>query len=959
MKWDLRLFGQMELRTPDGRVFATKSHRLLVLIAYLGLQPDLRAKRKVLAQNLFDPMEMPTSPNMALLLTRATAALSKMAPTLLLDITVASVGFYESNVVVDVADFYAAVRAARREPVTAVSSAYWRQALQVARAVPLAGLDHPLLLPEVKRLSEVVLESMVGLVQGPIGDLDADLVLSRIREFALDEDLASPTVERLMRVYAALGFKRELISTFTQFENHMDDEFGDPVPKALADLFESLLKRLDDREVMAIGATGPPVITFGRESLLADLEREVSLIQRPWRLLTVTGLSGIGKTHILKELVERLRSSASVAYFDLEFVTVDAMKKSLRERPAEVILVDHVDSTHAPIVADLVGLDSSCQVIAASHTRLGLAGEQLLPIGSLPVGTKVKPGPAVELLHHSMRQVRGGLEPASNAELVDLAERCEGVPLALEVAGRLAGTIGAEATAQALSQHVARNGTNLDAPRSSLAKAIASSYEHLDELTKRLVRSMVRMNHRVHVGHVLTCTATETSQLEEAVLSGLVVAEVSSPYAYLRPSARETISDLEREATDKDWTTFCEQSVAWFKRRSQDVPLDWGLSDSLPLVMQLATTLAEAGNGRECCELIASVRPWIGSAKLSTESLALIEPLLLAPGPGEELVWGEAVAALGAAYFHASEFARMQSFLERALLSTRFPEVAPDLKVQIKMQLGLAKRALGDLDSAVKCYREAIATRDGSVTDATIVKCYYNLGTVLEHQERLADSLSAHEAASSFFGEDTDPRVESLVNTAIGRLRYRLGGDLESASFILEATIAHANQRQDYRSMGETLQNLGLISYERGLFLRAVLAESMGSLLLLSFGHTSHFLDLARSSFVTLCASLLELGEENRALSARTMIDLLGDGELYPPNKVIFERISEQTYKSAALRFRTASEAEVKSVLLDCFQFSAQRCAELGECQDLLRIATSTDRLPELDDPVIERATDA
>jgi tetratricopeptide (TPR) repeat protein len=359
----------------------------------------------------------------------------------------------------------------------------------------------------------------------------------------------------------------------------------------------------------------------------------------------------------------------------------------------------------------------------------------------------------------------------------------------------------------------------------------------------------------------------------------------------------------------------------------------------------MATELVCDGEHAAAIDLLAAVRPWIGSTKLPLSLLGPVSTLLMQDSCSTCERWGEAVATLGAAYFHASEFDKMLCLLKAATSSEGFNTLDTDLRIQLQMQYGLAKRALGDLDEAARTYKAAIKSKDSTVSNGTIVKCYYNLGTIYEHQERLEESLAAHEAAADHFGQDTDPRVENLVNTAIGRLRYRLGGDLVSACFILEATLAHARERQDYRSMGETLQNLGLVAYERGLYLRSALAESIGSMFLLDFGYTTHFRDLAKSSFVTLCACMLELEAAGLAATARTLIDRLGDADLYPPNKVIFEKVMAKTYRQPSLRFRMAHEGEVREFLRRSCLWAANRSLDARENLDLIVLIEGSDRL--------------
>lgn len=956
MKWKVQVFGQLEVSSPSGLRLRTRSNKFLVLLAYLALSSDRKAPRKAVAEGLFDPTEVDSLANLSLLLTRGQASLSSIDPLPLIEATHSHVGLDSNNVATDVSEFEVLVRRARQEASPAAAAISWREALNVARGMPGLGLDHPLLIRSIDHIREQVLEALVGFVQGPLGEQDADFVLEKVHAFDLESVSSSLAVERLMRVYAALGFKKELIALFTQFETSLDYEFGESVSTRLTKLFEQLLRQIDE-PVARLGSVPPkPVATFGRSKLIDDLGQRILGGGNATRLVTLMGLSGIGKSHVLRELYFEVNKQVSCAFFDLELVPVEAIRKCVREAKPDVVFVDHIQNQPHDFVTHLLSLDGHVILVCASQARLGGADEFLVPVGPLEGGSVSMPGAAVQLLKHSIELVHG----ESSVEhdkwdgnlLVALATKCEGIPLAIEIAGRLAASIGLEATNSALAESLSAlsNGRDATSRRRSLAGALESSYRHLGRDARRLLQMTCNAHFPVHIGHLLACSGCLPVDLEEAIFSGLVVRDGGRPFVKVRAATRSMIASVDAEEGALAWAEFCLLSSSWFTAQSKKIPVDLSISDSLPLVAQMVSELISRKQPDPALELLASVRPWIGSAKLPLDLVGTATEQLLNDRAPTAPSWGEAVATLGASYFHASEFRSMLMLLEDAVSKQNFGALDSDLRVQLQMQRGLATRALGDLESAARIYRSAIALADKSVLEGTLVKCYYNLGTIYEHTERLQEALAAHEAAADHFGEDTDPRVENLVNTAIGRLRYRLGGDLASASFILEATLAHAKERQDFRSMGETLQNLGLIAYERGLFCRAALAESIGSLFLIQFGYNTHFRDLAKSSFVTLCASLLELGATELAGTARTLIDRLGEAELYPPNKVIFERVMAQTYRQPALKFRLAQEAEVVTFLRRTCQWLHARSAANGENPDLLSLLLGTDWFDDVDE---------
>jgi tetratricopeptide (TPR) repeat protein len=339
----------------------------------------------------------------------------------------------------------------------------------------------------------------------------------------------------------------------------------------------------------------------------------------------------------------------------------------------------------------------------------------------------------------------------------------------------------------------------------------------------------------------------------------------------------------------------------------------------------------------EAMWLFAAIRPWLGSWSVAASQVEQIDELLMGTEVEGDSVWASAILALSATYCHAGAFKRMSETAAYALAVAATATLATDTLCQMHMQFGIAMRALDRFEEAIEAYQRAIPLADPLSGDATLVKCYYNLGALLETQERLPEALIAQESAADHFSETTDPRVESLVSTCIGRLRYRLGHDLASAGLILEATLAHARERQDKRAVGEILQNLGLIYWERKLYARAALVETAGTSLLLDFGYTGEFRRLAKSSFVTLCASLFELGYDELAQATRTLIDRLGPAELYTPNQVLFDQLTVRTYAHpAGLKFGLATEREVRSHLNRCLEQLEAEGSTNQESADIL-----------------------
>lgn len=927
MKWKASVFGPFRLDGPDGRPFHTKSKRLQAMLAFLASLPSQCTNRSFLAEALFDLDDVPGRPNMALLLTRGLASLAEHSGVTLLVVNGQDVSLRSSHLESDFSKFESSVRRARSEKDPLAAGILWRKALEIADRRPLSDVDHSLLVPARERIGDTVLEALTGLACGPLGVQSAGLILDRLKEFELERFGDALRTEQLMRIYAALGKKEEILRAFSAYETHLDYECGERAPVALAALLDSLLAAMDQPKAPGWGVP-PNQPTFGRTEELRALTLALGEAGPDERLTTLTGQCGIGKSHLLRALYWQLVPGIPTLYFDLETQPIEIVGKLLNDRPSQVVLIDHVEASHRLQISRLLSDHPETRFGCASHSRLDLAGESLMTLGALEWGRGSQPGPAIELLERNLRLVhdaarRQAVQGDPDPQLFELASLCDGIPLALEIAGRLSGSIGLKATIGSLRRNVdALTSSRRDSSRrTSLRNAIATSCGNLSAEAQRLVAFLARLGAPCHVDHLLACANAMPCDLEEGILSGLVVRDAGSPYVrVLRSTAAALDESSESEALALQMAEFRDRSTQWFVARAAEPRLDLGIADSLPLALTMVDQWIEAGRFVEAIALFASLRPWIGSCPLAPSQLAGIERVLMGD-TAKDPNWQEGALTLSAAHFHAGAFAKMKEVVSSARRRVDRSSISADTWCQLTMQLALAERALGNLDAAVAGYQEALDSKDPSLRDSTRVKCYYNLGTLLETQGRLSEALEAQEAASDHFSTDTDPRVESLVNTCIGRLRYRLGDDLDSAGLILEATLAHARERQDLRAVGEILQNLGQIYWERREFARAALAEARGTHVLLDFGYSEEFRRLAKSSLVTLCGALFEIGLDDLAHATRTLIDRLGAAELYAPNQILFDRLAEKTYAHPPdLRLAVASETEVRQHLQHCLE---------------------------------------
>ncbi|MFG2004425.1 ATP-binding protein [Spirillospora sp. NPDC048911] len=201
---------------------------------------------------------------------------------------------------------------------------------------------------------------------------------------------------------------------------------------------------------------GEPTSFVGREGEVAEVVR--LLAQE--RLVTLTGVGGVGKTRLAVRAAGRARSVGADGVWlvelsplrdpDLLAHTVSATIgiEDQTTRPQIEVLVDFLAAKEVLVVLDtcehqveacakLAGLllDAApgLRLLATSRVPLGAACERVLTVGPLPTGAaEPARNPAVRLFMDRAAAVVPDLTPGP--EVIRLCRRLDGIPLALELA---------------------------------------------------------------------------------------------------------------------------------------------------------------------------------------------------------------------------------------------------------------------------------------------------------------------------------------------------------------------------------------------------------------------------------------------------------------------------------------------------------------------------------------------
>jgi len=201
-----------------------------------------------------------------------------------------------------------------------------------------------------------------------------------------------------------------------------------------------------------------------------DVEHVVELLQQH-RIVTLTGVGGVGKTRLALHAADRLLESyVDVWFVDLAtaresgdvadaiargvgataFTDAVATAGSLIAGERTLLIVDnceHVLNAAAAVVDALVLLCPRLKVLATSREPLQVDGEQILAVRPLDPSTT-----GIELFKERATAAGAELAPAHDGIVEELCWRLDGIPLAIELAAARAATLGLAAIADTMDE---------------------------------------------------------------------------------------------------------------------------------------------------------------------------------------------------------------------------------------------------------------------------------------------------------------------------------------------------------------------------------------------------------------------------------------------------------------------------------------------------------------------------
>lgn len=378
-------------------------------------------------------------------------------------------------------------------------------------------------------LSEV-LEQLISLLRAA-GDLEQAIVYGR--RWVLIDPLFEPAQQELIRLYAQSGKRGMALKQYESLCQTLGRELGGEPEEESQSLYQAILERRVQTETVVPGL---PRLCRPRHNLPAQInsfigrEKEISAVAdllREYRLVTLHGSGGVGKTRLALKVAEQLLETFDHGVWLVELAplsdpelveTTVARALGLREesgRPIREVLSAYLQQKNLLMVLDncehlvaacarltqwVVQSAPGVKVLATSREALGINGEvsYRVPSLSLPVH------PSLEALEESEagrlfaeRAAESFLgfqvNPSNAGAVAQICTRLDGIAIAIELAACRVRVMDVDQIAVRLSDRfrLLTGGSRTALPRQQTLRAtIDWSYSLLAEPERILLRRL-------------------------------------------------------------------------------------------------------------------------------------------------------------------------------------------------------------------------------------------------------------------------------------------------------------------------------------------------------------------------------------------------------------------------------------------------------------------------------------
>jgi predicted ATPase/DNA-binding CsgD family transcriptional regulator len=574
----------------------------------------------------------------------------------------------------------------------------------------------------------------------------------------------------------------------------------------------------------------PLTCLVGRERDVADVI--TLLTQDRVRLITLTGVGGVGKSRVALEVAHEIGSFFSDRVFLIDFASVGdptllaptiaiavglapptdgssliRLKRLIGEQRA-LIVVDNVDrvAASASPLTELLAACPHLAILATSRSRLRLHGEVVRQILPLPVpqpgdGATVENAsalPAVRMFVERGREVdhRFALTAENVTDVADIVRRLDGLPLAIELAAARLDLLSPVALLARLQQRLPLlTGGAQDQPSRlrTMHDAIAWSYDLLELDERGVFERLALFADSIPLAGAVAICGDGDELAVLALLASLAdksllirdPAGTGEPWFRMLPTIREfALGQLRRNGAEDEamrrlasWCLDVAEAAAAMREKTSGTP---------QLIAQLDLEL----------DTFRDVLAWMEQQDRAEDFLRL-------------------AAALGWFWLHRSYRSEGRRWLDSAIAQGIEAEIRTVVLARAFDGAGVLAFAQGDYERASGLISNELAL-SRELGDRWGIAGALNLLGALDRAREDFAAADAHFAeALAGFQELGDPGWIALATLNLGTVAY-WRHDPDRANALMQEALAHYQGLDDAYGMAITLSDLGRTAADFG-----------------------------------------------------------------------------------------------------------------------------------------------
>ncbi|HSB90311.1 MAG TPA: tetratricopeptide repeat protein [Anaerolineales bacterium] len=718
----------------------------------------------------------------------------------------------------------------------------------------LEGIYDDWVFAERERLRELYSHDLHRLIEEREQAQDHQKAILFAQRLLRHDPLREETYRSLMRLHALSGDRAGLVRYFNACVTVLRRELNVEPSRETRQVYESCLAQEtpgSPRPAPAAASPGPkpnlpaPLTSFvGRER---ELEEVRALLART-RLLTLTGIGGVGKSRLALALAT---SSPSIFPDGIWWVDLapladasllpqavasaiglreqstrpiaQALADTVRSKRALLVLdnCEHLVSDCAALVAELLRASSEVRFLTTSTEPIGVPGEvvwQVPPLtlppptvmGEVPLEGEVEASASVRLFADraaaalpTFRLTKGNLP-----SVVRLCRALDGIPLALELAAARLKMLSVEQLVARLDDRfrLLTGGSRVALPRHRTLRAVLDwSYGLLSEPERALFRRLslfaggftLESAEAVCVGEPLA-SGQILELLSELVDKSLVTVSRSDP-ARVRYGWLETVGHYAREKLIESgeadqvqgayvglYLEMVERSGERLLRGPDQEEMFWAIDQEVANLRSAMSYAEGAGDHAALARLTSPLWPFWWTHGYVAEGRRWLESVLPHREKLPEDLQANVLQAIGRLMALQGDYDRAQAILEDNLEVCRRLGDRPRIADALS-SLGVVASNQQDYARADNLWSEALEVYEAQADRWGMARASNNLGDLAVYRGDYALAIERLKRSVDLFRELRSTLGESISLINLGRAALLLGKPRRADGFFRQS----------------------------------------------------------------------------------------------------------------------------------------------------------------------------